>query len=385
MAPTVRSLMAQLEPDPWRNEVDFEADVSNAHDAIFASGDDSHRVAAIREWLQRYQPCLFGRIAAKNDFLSYCVLNESDLMGSDEAIQEKIQSARLEWTRSAFEGAKSGFIVMCFSQALAKAKPSDAVKSLACRLASLYLLTEIVPDQVFVDEIWLEKPGRERTTWKWSAGVNYFAAHADGRWWRDHRFPGGIAFSINSVGHMVKSGILAKSMKDLENALGAPSEGWETSKINSLPKAHEVAMRTIHMAAEGVSGKATFLLKAPTDGDGEMIPGPLRELPDFLADKNQSEYFGFYHTDCTIPSEYFLADVERPAHIQGHVLDFTYLSTEGIDNPDHITMGTGRPVREDDDEGTAKPSSRQNKMEAIEVPGATAERLLKALGLDRLG
>src|SRR6266498_3609476 len=99
----------------------------------------------------------------------------------------------------------------------------------ALRLCSLYLLQDIVPDQIFHDELWLEKPGRDGTTWQWLAGVNYFCAQGDKRWWEDHRIPGGMAFSVNSVGHMVKSGILAKGMLALEAALAAPPEGWDLS------------------------------------------------------------------------------------------------------------------------------------------------------------
>ena len=32
--------------------------------------------------------------------------------------------------------------------------------------------------------------------------IDFFAAAGDGRWWHDHRFPGGIGFTANSTGHM---------------------------------------------------------------------------------------------------------------------------------------------------------------------------------------
>ena len=32
--------------------------------------------------------------------------------------------------------------------------------------------------------------------------LDFFAAAADGMWWHDHRFPGGIAFTANATGHM---------------------------------------------------------------------------------------------------------------------------------------------------------------------------------------
>jgi hypothetical protein len=382
MVNSVRTLLQNLEPDPWRAATGFSPAFHEAQEALLSPAiDDNERIAVVSDWLQKHQPCLFGRIAAKNGFLSYCILNETDLQGSDELIRDKIQAARKSWTRSAFNGATSGFIIVCLNRNLALAKPSQVVKELACRLASLYLLVDVAPDQIFMDDIFLEKPGREGTTWKWNAGVNYFSAHGDQRWWHDHRFPGGIAFSINSVGHMVKSGIIARSMKDLDDALGAPSEGWEVSKIESLPKAHEVALRTIHMASEAISGKATILVNAPIDANGEPISGPLQDLPKFLFGKDQSQYFGYYHTDYTVPSEYFLPDVERPKGLQGHVLDFTYLFEAGIDNPDYITLGTGRPIREDQTGvDQIAGATRERKMKSTEVRLDTEQRLIQAIG-----
>ena len=38
----------------------------------------------------------------------------------------------------------------------------------------MYLLKEIVTDEIFHDEVFLEKEGPSTATWKWLAGVNYF-------------------------------------------------------------------------------------------------------------------------------------------------------------------------------------------------------------------
>lgn len=59
------------------------------------------------------------------------------------------------------------------SPTLALATPDENLKALAQRLCSLYLLCEVSADRIYHDEIWLEKPGAERITWKWLAGVNY--------------------------------------------------------------------------------------------------------------------------------------------------------------------------------------------------------------------
>jgi len=66
----------------------------------------------------------------------------------------------------------------------------------------------------------------------------------------------------------------------------------------------ELAMRTIDMAANAVSGKATELLPGPTG----MAECPVK-LSKKVHDKNYCEYKGYYHTDYTLPSEYFSPDI----------------------------------------------------------------------------
>ena len=62
-------------------------------------------------------------------------------------------------------------------------------------------------------------------TWEWLAGVNYFCAQGDRRWWHDHRIPGGMALSVNSVGHLAKAGKISEALASLNKELGVdPSE-----------------------------------------------------------------------------------------------------------------------------------------------------------------
>jgi hypothetical protein len=379
---SVADLLSRLTPDPWRASVGFSPDVESANHRLFnPSSSDDDRTAALSDWLQKHQPCLFGRIAAKNGFLSYCILTEADLTSTDDVIRDKIQAARRTWTRDGYYGMKNGFIILAISERIARATPDATVKELALRLCSLYLLQDIVPDQVFHDQIWLEKPGRDPTTWQWLAGVNYFCAQGDKRWWQDHRIPGGMGFSVNSVGQMVKSGILAQGMLALEDALGAPAEGWDISKVDSLGKALVLAMHTIHSASNAVSGKATELLQIPKDDRGAPVNKCPVTLPAFLADKDHTQYRGRYHTDVTVPSEYFRADVERPAELPEVVLDFSYLFQAGVENPAYTTMGEGRQIRIDETP-LAQPltPTKRVKMEPVSVPIARATRLLDALG-----
>lgn len=387
MSKSISQMLNELSSDSWRKATGFSPDVADTNKRLFdEKASITTRMEALSTWLQKYQPCLFGRIGAKAGFLSYCILTEADLQGPDELIKEKIQTARSDWTAEGFQGKKSGFVILAISERLACALPDEKVQQFASRLCSLYLLADIQPGKVYHDEIWLEQPGSRQTTWTWNAGVNYFSAQGDKRWWQDHRIPGGLGFSVNSVGHMVKSGILAKAMLQLEAALGGPPEGWKESKVDTLGKALELAMRTISMASDGPSGKATELLTLPKNLVGSTASIPPVPLPPFLADKNSREYLGHYHTDVTIPAEYFRPDVERPADLPDHVLDFSYLFDRGVDNPDFTTMGEGRRIREDESSVIA-PSTpgladgRSRKMIAREMRIDASERLQKALKL----
>ena len=139
-------------------------------------------------------------------------------------------------------------------------------------------------------------------------------------------------------------------------------------------------MKTINMASGAVSGRATRLLPTPKDDNGNPLakcPFPL--FPD-VADRNFREYMGWYHTDMTVPSEYFVADVDRPATLGEHILDFSYLFDRSIENPDHITMGDGRRIR-DDDHGPGELGSDWEKLRQMEpeiVPIASSDRLSRA-------
>jgi hypothetical protein len=232
------------------------------------------------------------------------------------------------------------------SPKISYAEPDGVVAKLAQRLCSLYLEKDLAFDTVYHEEVFLEKPGSSRMTWKWLAGVNYFCAQADRRWWHDHRIPGGMGFSINSVGHLVKSEIIARAMDRLNVELDAGNEeGWKDSKVDSLGKALALAMQTISQAADTVSGKATELLTLREEDHN--LPNCPTVLPHSLSDKNHCSYVGYYHTDYTLPSEYFLPNITRPADIQPFVLDFTYLFHKHGNNPDYWTMGAGRRIRED--------------------------------------
>ena len=146
-------------------------------------------------------------------------------------------------------------------------------------------------------------------------------------------------------------------MRDLEEVMGTASDEFQIPKIDSLEKALELAMRTIALASEGPSGKATRLIPLPPNS--RDLPKCPVQLPTILADKNYCEYIGRYHTDVTVPSEYFHPDIKRPENLPRHRLDFTYLFDQSLDNFDFNRMGEGEIIR-----ATAKLATANEALES---------------------
>jgi hypothetical protein len=370
-------LVAQLStPDPWRTKKAFTADLADANDAILRCQGDEAKQEVLREWLGKKQPCLFGRLAARSNALFFCVLTMADVEGGDAAVKSKIQRARRLWSKEAFRGRSSGFILALLAEPVVLAVPDAALLALAQRLAFLYLREEITLDRAHLEDICLEVDGDERETWLWRGGVNFFASAGDRRWWHDHRIPGGLAFSTNSVGHLAKSGRLSADRDALHEIMGISSEGGSGGRIDSLPKALEFAMRTIDMATPTTSGKATELRPKV---ENSQVACPIA-LPPNLASKDHCEYLGWYDTDATIPTDYFTPAVERPSSVARKTLDFTYLFDRSIDDGDFDLMGEGRRVRSDAHAARSRSSAvRFNRGEPVKVPIAKVPLLHEAL------
>ena len=156
---------------------------------------------------------------------------------------------------------------------------------------------------------------------------------------------GGLPFSVNSVGHLVKSGRMQNAFEQLAEDLGGPEAAARGYRIDSLEKALEFAMRTISLASDTPSGRATELLPLPADRSELPVSVCPVDLPVFLRDKDFCEYLGRYHTDVTLPSEYFRPDVDRPEPLPEHRLDFTYLFYRDVENPEIDALADGRRIR----------------------------------------
>jgi hypothetical protein len=361
MPDSLSTLLTQITADPWRAQNSFSPEVGKVHDAVFSLSDKSRIEQILLDWIGRYQPCLFGRVAARTRGITTCILLEDEIVRNDDLwIRNYIQERRLAWTADAFSGKTSSFVIFVVSDKLAQARPDEQMLKFAQQLSSLYLLKETIdPDAICHDEVFLESKANGRMTWKWLAGVNYFSSAGDGRWWNDHRVPAGVSLSINSVGHLVKTGILSRIAGELDPKMGNP-------QIDSLPKALEWAMRTIESASDANSGKATRLAERTLETPAAPI-----DLPPSLRTKDHRYYKGYYHTDQTLPSEYFRPDVTRPSSIESIDLDFSYLFKNDVSNPDFALMGEGRRIRALEE--------RDQRAEGVEVEIASCPRLVEAL------
>jgi hypothetical protein len=335
--------------DKARHELGWSADIDRAQAEILAAGEDRSVIErTLNTWLSRFQPCVFGKLAATKQEIAYCVLTPESMNRSDVEIRDEIQSHRLQWLREARIGRMSAFIVIATSPALANAEPNDALLAFCARLASLYLLTEIAVDTVYFERAFLDIPGNPPSELEWRAGVNIFAAAGDKRWWHDHRIPGGVAFSVNSVGHLVKSGALGLALQELGKTLGIAVGGAATSKLDALPQALELAMQTINSASRVGGRPATRLCPRPHDLPDPLYNGCPFSIRPALANYDYRSYSGDYHTDYTLPRIYFRPEANRPAALPEYNLDFTYLFDADVNNFDYQTMGEGRAIRAGD-------------------------------------
>jgi hypothetical protein len=319
-------ILDELAPDALRGEVPFSPDMMACHDALFAPGVSRGEMAdVVRRWLRKEQPCLFGRMAA-GDRVTYCVLTEADLARGDAHVAQVIREHRIVWRDRARGGSQHGFVILVVSRRVAEAEPGDVLRILAARVCRLYLGVDTM-DEIHFDELFFAS--RDAEALRWPVGVNFFAAAGDRRWWHDHRIPGGIALSMNSVGHMARCLAASTTSRDPRDRL----VNW------ALP----TAMQTIDLPMPHGLARGTRLVphgQCPRDAAGPQCPFELTGgKQQHLAGFSWNGYWGGYHTDITLPTEYFDRRVERPAGLAEHDLDFTYLHLEGDD--DYAAMGMG--------------------------------------------
>jgi hypothetical protein len=341
MSYELRDLYNQLKVDAWRKTNPFSDDIKVVHDLLFDPfATEFQRVEQVSSWLQKFQPCLFGRIAAARDWLHFCLLTDKELREkSDQDIARIIQRALLAWKRRSLQPSPGfstpafGFVLIAASQILAGAAPDEHLKAFADKLLQLWgspKTVEKVSGEMHWETLYLKHPDKSEFV-RFTFSVDFFSAQGDNRWWHDHRSPGGLMFTANSVGHMQKY------------------REWYEGKKDQQDWVLQTAMLTIAGAAKTKYGTATWLRSL--DKQGAPVVGGVacpfskpNQLKPSLVGKDWTRYAGWLHTDHAIRPEFFHLDAAPLNEISTneYLEDFMYLYDPKVQ--DYLRFVQGEPV-----------------------------------------
>lgn len=320
---SIEELFYELETDPLRQELPFSGEMQLFHQRLFNPAlARSEKADVLIEWLSSvHYPCLFGRKAAKAGTMSVLILEERDLVRDDDYIKSLVRDARMDWQGDAVDGKKHGLVILAVSERLAYAKPNATVLEISRRLCEMYLDQPITTDVVHRDELFLRIRTTPVSRIRWEVGIDNFAAHGDGRWWHDHRIPGGVAFSMNSVGHMVRE--MVERALEISSDLRNRAAFFTREKL--IQFALPMAMRTILFAQKQSSIPGTTLKARRVDVPHRISSAELERSAAMkgVLEWSADAYEGWYHTDHSLRTGFFEAHSARPS--KRYDLDFTYL------------------------------------------------------------
>lgn len=334
---SVRSLIASLREDVRRRDKPFSTDLETTSELLthpYATLPEME--LALSRWLQRFQPCLFGRVAAAAGRMHYCILSDHDLQRTDAQIRDRIVAERALWKQRALRGgtkAPHGFLLLLASPRVLYAAPDQNLRRLAERIRHLWNCP-VESDGYGNDKTWEHLFLRHPKTGEYHRfqfTVDFFAAAADGTWWQDHRIPGGIAFTANSLGHMMMV------------------REWYQYKKNQEEWALRLAMMTIAEAATTESGEATSLVELQGGAPMKAIACPFAsssKLPERIQGKDWTTYQGVLHTDHSIRAEFFDLDDKPPLRARPWLMDFTYIYDKA--QQDYVRFTRGQLISEEE-------------------------------------
>jgi hypothetical protein len=318
--------------DGFRTKRGFSQDMTATQAVLFnPKYSKRNKVREYRKWLETYQPCVFGKIAAKNKHVFICLLEEDVILAlrhGDVDLRDTIQDYRQVWKRHALDGLASSFLIVLVSDALTLIEPGEELKTICRRLLELYMEVDVPDDTILGQREYVflrqsQEAGKARLL-QFATLPNIFCAQADGRWWQDHRTPGGVMITSNALGHFLYARTGKLKMED-------PTKGW----------ALENAMRTISNAHRDKRLKhtpATFLGSAAA---GQSCP--FKSTSEF-AQYSTAAYHGYFHTDHLIPSVFFQRGIDPAGIPQYDGLSLQYIHDEHADPIDHAELVVGTPA-----------------------------------------
>jgi len=320
--------------DAFRSQRAFSPDMEAVHSILFnPKYDRQTKIRAYRSWLEKNQPCVFGRTAATNKSIYICLLEEQEILRmsrGDPDLEDTLQDHRQVWKRLALEGRVSSFVILLSSRHLITREPNAALKEICRRLMELYMQISVPDDSIHAEREYVFMRRSEGTILKFSTLPNIFCAQGDGRWWHDHRTPGGIMITSNALGHF-------EYVRTKKSQLDA----------NACSSALDRAMRTIANACKDPSGgkskyahcPATMLVPRKADD-----PTPLRHTSEF-GGFSPDHYAGYFHTDHLIPSAFFQKDRDPKTLKRYDDLSFRYIFDASTDAEGHAELMAGTPAK----------------------------------------
>jgi hypothetical protein len=345
---TVAELFSRLSGDAWRISHRFSDDILQANALLHNTAATEEEMAeCLVLWCKSLQPCQFGRVAANQGRVHFCFLREEAVSGwSDDEIAEKIDEEKRLWKqRAAFDPQRAAhsLVIVISAPQVAFSAPDQHLRAFSDRLLEL---SGWEPNRrgvrrtntITSDQLYLRNPA-DGSYYGFQFNADFFACAGDGRWWHDHRFPGGIAFTANSTGHMMRF----REWYDGKNQ----SEAWSLKQ----------AMLTIKNAAPTKStdssepqdeGKATWLRQLDETGRPlvENVSCPMSNVPTSLEGKDWTRYEGLLHTDHAVREEFFNDRDIAPTRKRPYLMDFTYLFDEK--QPDFKDFSRGKLISEAD-------------------------------------
>lgn len=302
----------------------FGVDIDAVHGILLdPDADREVKIDRFNAWLGQYQPCLFGRMAAKKAKrldMDICWLDQQDLNQGDRALSAHIQAARRRWKTRASEGRSHGFLVMFNCRELAYARPSPALVQVCRKVADLYLIEHapVQTDMIYTEAVPLR--GRDGLLRLFKGGMNLFYPGAHRTRNHDRRVPGGLLLSINSVGHYANTLVDVGAAASIEAAVAYVGGMARKSIGNGGLGCPHMPSTTWHQV------KVELVSASQPRSQGSAGASP-------------RWYSGLYHTDVLIPTD--VTEDERPPGSSDRAwnwLSFGYITAAPVP-PDHPDYG----------------------------------------------
>lgn len=328
---SLRDLHYRLRQDKERLRRGFDSDMAEASALLHKPYVEEHEVEeGLRHWCKTRQPCQFGRVAASNGHIYFCILRERDLGDGDDAIAGKIAAAKRHWKQRALmdtDNPPHSFLLVFGSPHVMEAAADDNLRRFANRLLEL---TGWKPERrarrgentVTSDYLYLKNP-QTGAYHGFRFNIDFFASAGDGTWWHDHRFPGGVAFTANATGHM-KCFMDWYSDRSRDHGAWAVTQAMMTIARSHRTKPAKEGDRSEQAARE--EGRVTWLLDLK-EGMPVVarLPCPIESVPGQLQGKDWTKYEGLLHTDHAVREEFFDGRDEPLSKHKPPLMDFTYL------------------------------------------------------------